>query len=224
MNKTEIKNQILDAMKFREATKVFDETKKISDEDFNFILEVGRLSPSSFGWEPWQFLVVQNEEVRAKLKEVSWGAQGSLPTASHFVIFLGRKPEHVVAGSEYLTYISREINKLPADVEEMKIGAFDMFQKSNFDLVGDRKIFDWVGKQCYLAFSNMMTAAAQIGIDSCPIEGIDPVAVTEILVEAGALDTSKYGVVAAAAFGYRKESLPYTKTRREMDEVVAWVK
>ena len=224
MNKVEIKKQIIEAMSYREATKVFDADKKISTEDFDFILEVGRLSPSSFGWEPWQFLVVQNEEVRTKLKETSWGAQGSLPTASHFVFFLGRKSEHMVAGSEYLQYISREINKLPAEVEDMKIGAFDAFQKGNFDLVGERKIFDWVGKQCYLAMANMMTAAAQIGIDSCPIEGIDPVAATEILVETGALDTSKYGVVSAVAFGYRKESLPYAKTRRSTDEVVAWVK
>lgn len=84
------KQEILDAFNFRHATKVFDPTKKISKEDFSFILETGRLSPSSVGYEPWKFLIVQNKEFRERLKEVAWGAQGQLPTASHFVIILAR--------------------------------------------------------------------------------------------------------------------------------------
>jgi nitroreductase len=88
MNHTDKKQEILDAFNFRHATKEFDPTKKISDEDFQFILETGRLSPSSVGYEPWKFLVVENKDLKEKLKAVSWGAQGQIPTASHFVIIL----------------------------------------------------------------------------------------------------------------------------------------
>lgn len=69
------KEEILNAFRFRHACKEFDSSKKISEDDFNFILETGRLSPSSFGFEPWKFLVLQNEAIREKLREVTWGAQ-----------------------------------------------------------------------------------------------------------------------------------------------------
>jgi hypothetical protein len=84
------KEEILKAFSFRHATKEFDPNMKISDEDFQFILETGRLSPSSVGYETWKFLVVQNMELREKLREVSWGAQGQLPTASHFLVIVAR--------------------------------------------------------------------------------------------------------------------------------------
>ncbi|MDP4098288.1 NAD(P)H-dependent oxidoreductase [Paenibacillus sp. P96] len=76
------------AFEFRHATKEFDPTKKISAEDFNVILETARLSPSSVGLEPWKFVVVQNPDLREKLRTVSWGAQGQMPTASHVVLIL----------------------------------------------------------------------------------------------------------------------------------------
>ncbi|MEC2164969.1 nitroreductase family protein, partial [Bacillus velezensis] len=78
------KQQIIEAYQFRHATKEFDPEKKISESDFEFILETGRLSPSSLGLEPWKFVVVQNPELREKLREFTWGAQKQLPTASHF--------------------------------------------------------------------------------------------------------------------------------------------
>lgn len=71
----DLKKQILDAYNFRHATKEFDPNKKVSDSDFEFILETGRLSPSSLGLEPWKFVVVQNPEFREKLREYTWGAQ-----------------------------------------------------------------------------------------------------------------------------------------------------
>ena len=77
-------NAIIDAYYFRHACKTFDADKTISDQDFATILETGRLSPSSFGYEPWRFLVVQDRALRDKLKPAVWGAQGTLPTASHF--------------------------------------------------------------------------------------------------------------------------------------------
>lgn len=219
----ERKEEILKALKFREATKEFRTDKKISDEDFEFILETGRLSPSSFGWEPWQFLVIQNMELRDKLKAYSWGAQKQLPTASHFVIILGRKAADMLPGSEYLDHISFDINKLPQEIVNMKLDFYGKFQQNDFDLTDERKIFDWVGKQAYLPFANMMTAAAQIGIDSCPMEGFNSVKVEEILNAEGLLNPERFGVVAMVAFGYRKEDLEWNKTRRPAEDVIKWV-
>ncbi|MFA6796969.1 MAG: NAD(P)H-dependent oxidoreductase [Bacilli bacterium] len=219
----ETREEIIAAFNHREATKEFRIDKKISDEDFNFILETGRLSPSSFGWEPWQFLVVQNMDLRMKLKEVSWGAQKQLPSASHFVIILGRRADQLKTESKYLHHISEEINHLTPEIEKMKANAFDSFMKNDFKMDTDKKIFDWVGKQTYLAFANMMTSAALIGIDSCPMEGFNMAAVEEILKETGEVDMDEYGPVAMVAFGYRTENLPYNKTRRPVDEVVKWI-
>ena len=219
----ERKEQIINAYKFRQAIKEFQTDRKISEEDFNFILETGRLSPSSFGWEPWKFLVIQNMELREKLKEYSWGAQKQLPTSSHFVIILARKGSEMVPGSDYLSYISNEVNKLPQEIQDMKLDFFGKFQQNDFDLTDERKIFDWACKQTYLPFANMMTAAAQIGIDSCPIEGFHREKVEAILAEEGLLDTSKFGISAMVAFGYKAADLEWPKTRRQIEDVVQWV-
>ena len=219
-----VKEEILKAHSYRRAIKEFEVDQKISDEDFEFILEVGRRSPSSFGWEPWKFVVVQNMELREKLMEPSWGAQKQLPSASHFVILLARKGDEMRVGSDYLKNKSQEVDKLPADIEEMKLKFFKGFMENEFDLTDDRKIFDWACKQVYLPFANMMTAAAQIGIDSCPIEGFDRTKVEEILAAEGVVDTSKLGVAAMVAFGYRKEDSPFPQSRFPMEEVVEWVK
>lgn len=218
------KEEILKAHAYRRAIKVFEEDQKISDEDFEFILEVGRRSPSSFGWEPWKFVVVQNKELRKKLSEPSWGAQKQLASASHFVILLARKGDEMRVGSEYLKYKSQEVDKLPADIEEMKLGFFKNFMENEFDLTDDRKIFDWACKQVYLPFANMMTAAAQIGIDSCPIEGFDRTSVESILDGEGIIDTQRLGVAAMVAFGYKKEDSPFPQSRFPMAEVVEWVR
>lgn len=82
---------IIDAFHFRHATKQFDASKTISNEDFETILEAGRLSPSSLGLEPWKFVVVQSKTLRDKLKPHSWGAQKQLDSASHFMLIFARK-------------------------------------------------------------------------------------------------------------------------------------
>ncbi len=218
------KEEILSAYRYRQAIKEFRVDKKISDEDFEFILETARLSPSSFGWEPWKFLVIQNMDLREKLKEYSWGAQKQLPTASHFVIILARKADDLLPTSDYLKYISREVNHLPKEIEDMKLDFFGKFQQNDFDLTDSTKIFAWSTKQTYLPFANMMTAAAQIGIDSCPIEGFNIEKVEELLINEGLLDSSKFGISAMLAFGYKAADLEWPKTRRPIEKVVEWVK
>jgi nitroreductase len=214
---------ILSAFQFRHACKQFDAEKKISAEDFDFILETGRLSPSSFGFEPWHFVVIQNPELRAKLREVTWGGQGTLPSASHFVVILCRKDD-MRFDSAYIDNFMRTVQKLPADIVEKKRAKYQKFQESDFNLLeSPRALFDWACKQSYIALGNMMSAAAMIGIDSCPIEGYDVRDAEAVLTAAGVLDREKYGLAVMLAFGYRINPQP-AKTRQTMTEVVTWVK
>ncbi|MGF7071718.1 nitroreductase [Priestia megaterium] len=222
MNNIDKKQEILKAYQFRYATKEFDPTKRISDEDFEFILETGRLSPSSIGSEPWKFLVVENEELRQKLKSVSWGAQRQLPTASHFVILLARTD--VRYDSDYILDIYKNVQKMPEDILEQMIHGLKTFQEDFHLLENERYLFDWASKQTYIPLGNMMTAAAQIGIDSCPIEGFNYDQVHDILKNEGFLEDGKFDVSVMVAFGYRIDEPKREKTRRSLDQVVQWAR
>lgn len=218
-----IKQEILSAFAFRHATKIFDSSRKISEEDFQFILETGRLSPSSFGFEPWKFVVVQSPELREKLRAFTWGAQKQLPTASHFVLILARQPQDMAAGSDYIRDMMEQVQNLPPEVAAGKQKMFDAFLKTDFALEGnERAMFEWAARQTYLALGNMMTAAAMIGIDSCPIEGFDKVKIEELLAAEGIADLEHFGIACMAAFGYRVNE-PRGKTRQTSEQVVQWV-
>lgn len=218
------KQKILDAYQFRYACKEFNAEKKISKEDFDFILETGRLSPSSFGFEPWRFLVLQNMDLREKIKPVCWGAQKQLPTASHFLIILARKGKDMVYHSDYIKKFMTNIQELSSDIINIKSTAYQNFQETGFKLLeSDRTIFDWAAKQTYIALANMMTAAAQLGIDSCPIEGFDREKLEDILTEEHLLENDHFGVAMMAAFGYRKEAPHHPKTRQSIDKIVKWI-
>ncbi|MBH0171118.1 MAG: NAD(P)H-dependent oxidoreductase [Bacillota bacterium] len=224
MNKDAKKQEILEAFQFRHATKEFDPEKKISDEDFAFILETGRLSPSSFGFEPWRFVVIQNQELREQLKPVSWGAQKQLPTASHYVVMLARTAEDMMYDSAYIEYMMKEVKNLPKEAYEAISGFYKTFIESDFKLLGNnRAMFDWAAKQVYIALGNMMTAAAQIGIDSCPIEGFDQAKVQAILEKEGVLEGGNFEVAVMVGFGYRVNE-PRPKVRQDLNDVVKWIK
>ncbi|MDQ0226019.1 NAD(P)H-dependent oxidoreductase [Metabacillus niabensis] len=222
-NNEKKKREILEAFQFRHATKTFDPTKKISDEDFQFILEAGRLSPSSVGYEPWKFVVVQNKQLREKLREVSWGAQGQLPTASHFVLILARTMKDTKYDSAYVENLMLNEKKIPAEIfDKMKV-RYKSFQEDDLHLLdNERTMLDWAGKQTYIALANMMTVAAQIGIDSCPIEGFDFDKVQKILDEEGLLEDGHLAISVMVAFGYRAKE-PRPKTRRKLEAIVQWI-
>ena len=215
------KEDVLKAFQFRHACKEFDANKIITQEDFEFILETARLSPSSYGFEPWHFVVVQDKKLRELLKEHAWGAPLKLDTASHFVLGLTMKSPFMKWDSEYLKNFMKEVQHLPEEVIEVKTARVENFQKSDFDLTDDRKLLDWSSKQCYIALGNMMTAAAMIGIDSCPIEGYRKKETETILEKHFDIDLERYGLSYMVAFGYRLNE-PRPKTRRALKEIVTW--
>lgn len=222
-NKNELKQEILDAFHFRHATKEFDPDKKIPDDDFQFILKTGHLSPSSFGFEPWRFLVVQSPELREKIKNASWGAHSKLPEASHFVIILARTRKDTQYDSDYLQNQLKNVSQIPEEYAAKLIERVKEFQKEDFNLLdGDRPLYDWASKQTYIAAANMMTAAAQIEIDSCPIEGFNIEEMNQLLEKEGLLEDGHFSISLMVAFGYRVQD-PRPKTRRPFDDVVKWV-
>jgi len=222
-NKEKVKQDILDAFWSRHATKQFDPTKKISDDDFRFILETGRLSPSSLGMEPWRFLVIESEELREKIKHTAWGAYGKLPEASHFVVILARTKGDTTYNSDYLEEHYTHYKMLPEDVKRDYLTKVENFQRDDFQLLeNDRAMFDWASKQTYIALANMMTSAAQIGIDSCPIEGFSYEKMNKLLQDEGLLEDGRFNISVMVAFGYRAKE-PNPKTRRPFEDVVRFV-
>ena len=215
-------NEIIDAYNFRHACKVFDKDKKISEENFSTILQTARLSPSSFGFEPWKFLVVQNMDLRKKLLPITWGAQGTLPTASHFVLILARKQNSMRFDSDYILHMMKDVHKLDDDVITQRKAMYENFQKNDFNLLeNERNTFDWACKQTYIALGNMMSSAAMLGIDSCPIEGFKAQEMQTILCEEFGVDTKEFALSAMVAFGYRVNK-PNVKTRQDIDDIVKW--
>jgi len=208
-----MRNKFSEAMAFRHACKLFDERKKISDEKMHYILEAGRTSPSSFGMEAWKFLVVMNEELKAKIRPLCWN-QPQITTCSHLVILL--------AGIESVKPSSGEVEKRfkrrPLDKEGLA-RYMDIYTNHLAEtLSSDKNIYAWTARQTYIAAANMMTAAAFEGIDSCPIEGFEKENLEKLL----ALDTSKYQIAMLLPFGYRVNEQS-KQLRLDFDEVVEFI-
>ena len=201
MNPQEERQHILDVFHRRYATKKFDPNKKISDADWQTIIEAGRLSPSSFGYEPWKFLLIENPEIKEDLKKICWGAVNSLNGASHFVIILARK--NVTITSPHVKHMVEDVMGVDFDVHSPRSEKFKSFQENDFDLNSDRALFDWASKQTYIPLTNMMTVAAELGI-----EGFNRAKVDKYLADKGIIDPNKFGVSVMLGLGYRDQEQP----------------
>ena len=204
----------LDIMDYRHACKEFDDTKKINDEDIHTIIQSARKSPSSFGMEPWKFLVITNEKLKEEIRPLCWN-QVQITSCSHLVIVLAKINDVKPNSGVPLKRFSRR------DMPQEKLDFYiDLYSKhlSN-TLSSDENIYSWTSKQTYLAVANMMSCAASLKIDSCPIEGFEKENIEKLLK----LDTSKYQVSIVLPFGYRinKQS---AQLRLSFDEVVEFIK
>lgn len=214
-NTPEKRQEILTAFEHRHATKGFDPAKKIPTEDWETILEAARLSPSSFGYEPWAFLLIENPQIKEELKEFAWGAINSLNGASHFIIALARK--NVTAESAHVKHMVEDVFGLPFSADAPQTRMFKQFQTKDFDLNSERSLFDWASKQTYIPLANMMTTASLLNIDSCPIEGFDRVELEAYLSEKGLLDRSEFGVSYMLGLGYHSGKIPLKKRQAKED-------
>lgn len=210
-------NDIIKKLEWRYATKDFDTNKKVSEDDMHTLLESARLAPSSYGLQPWKFVVVENPEIREKLKEAAWN-QDQITNASHLVVLC-----RLMALDE--SHVEKHVNK----TAELRAVSLEELSGYKNMMIGDIKnrtkegLESWMAKQVYIALGFMLHTAAQMHIDTCPMEGFDPKKFDEIL------ELEKLGVnsVVLCAIGYRKEGdklAAATKARFHKEEVVRVIK
>ena len=197
-----------EAINGRYACKLFDPKWRLSKEQVENILEYGRLSPSSFGMEPWRFVVVEDQKHKEALRPLCWN-QPQITTCSHLVILLADKA--AVQDPEYIEAMfgRRGLNQeaTAAYIERYK------------EFLAKQDISCWVQKQCYIAAANMMTGTSEDGIDSCPIEGFEKEKLERYL----GLDTSKQEVALLIAFGKCAKEAPKKQRLPLQKLVVRWL-
>ncbi len=195
---------LLDSLNYRYATKVFDPTRKINAETLLALKTCLTLTPSSFGLQPWKFIVVDSPEIREKLKSASWG-QPQVTDASHLVVLTTRTNLTQKDIDKWITRLS-EVQETPLENLAGYAGMISSFT-SNMSEVEKQA---WNTRQVYIALGQLMTAAAVIGVDTCPLEGISPNDYDEIL----GLKDSGYATAVACALGYRSTDDKYADAKK----------
>ncbi len=204
-------------MKWRYAVNKFDTTKKLTNEQLNDLLETVILSPSSFGLQPWKFVLVTNPEVRAKLQTAGYN-QTKISESSHLVVFAVPNNMDEAYADAYIKSVS-DVRGIP--VEGLKSYA-DMIKGAINGRTPEQRT-EWATRQVYIALGVLVESGALMGIDVAPMEGFDAKQFDEIL----GLDKMNLETKVIASIGFRDLSDPsasYKKVRWSKDEVVIEVK
>jgi nitroreductase len=194
--------QLIEALEWRYATKVFDPNKKIPPDVWETIERALVLTPTSYCLQPYRFLLIGDPAKRAELMTHSWN-QRQVVDASHYVVLTART-NMTEADVDKLIRRTTEVRKLPANALNTYRGM----------MLGDivngprgKAAHEWAARQTYIALGNLMTCAALLGVDACPMEGLNPVEYDCILN----LGPTGYTTVVACALGYRSTEDKYAK-------------
>lgn len=204
---------LLEALNHRYATKRFDPERAIPAETWEALEQALLLAPSSYGLQPWKFLVVDDPSVRRELVPATWN-QPQPAEASRYVVFAVREDLAEADADRYLARMA-EVRDVPAS----SLSGFRGMLLSAFSGRTPSARQEWNARQAYIAMGQFMAAAALLGVDTCPIEGLLPAEYDRIL----GLEGSGYRTVAAVAAGYRSPEDVYAnlpKVRFALGDVV----
>lgn len=193
---------LLSRMHWRYSPKSFDAEQKIPTETWEALARSLLLTSSSYGLQPWKFVVIQDLPLREKLRAASWN-QRQVTECSHYVVLASR----VKVDEAYVEkYIESVVNARGVSLDSVaglrKSILGDVVNGARSQIVAE-----WATRQVYIALGNLMTSAAVLSVDSCPMEGFNPVQYDEIL----GLKDSPYRSTVACALGYRNPADPLGK-------------
>lgn len=186
-------------MEWRYATKKFDTTKKINRTDLNKIKNAVQLSASSYGLQAYKILIIENPEVRLKLKEASWG-QPQITDCSHLFVFCNYTNVNEVDVDDFI-----KLNAKTNGLEPENLSGLSTMIKGSLSMRSPEAINLWTSKQTYIALSTLLAAAAELKIDACPMEGFDSLKYNEIL----GLNERGLSAAVIASVGYRSPEDQY---------------
>lgn len=192
--KTINSNQLLEQLNWRYATKQFDPSRKISATDWTTLEEALRLTPSSGGLQPWKFIVVTDPGVRAKLRPASYG-QPQITDASHLVVFTAKNNFSEADVDAHLQNVAQAQGVPVASLAQFR----GMLVGGIVQAMDEPARNAWARNQAFIALGNLLTSAALLGIDACPMEGFDRAQYDEIL----GLKAKGYSSAVIATLGYR---------------------
>lgn len=192
--------EIKKMMNWRYATKKFSD-RKLDGKDFDELLEVLRLSPSSYGLQLWKFIVVENKELREKIKVAAYG-QRQATEASNLIVLCAKKGPN-----------KGEVDALvesTAKIRSVGVETLEGFRKMLIGLTKREDKEEWAKKQVYLALGFLLSVCAMKKIDACPMEGFDSNKVDKILE----LDKQELNSVVLCAVGYRADDDKYALAKK----------
>lgn len=207
---------ILNKLNWRYATKKFDSSKKLSKKDLDTLLDAARLTASSYGLQPYHIFSVEDMSIREKLKEASWG-QSQITDASHILI-LANNPSF--DGELVDTYIDKIVDVRA--IERKDLAGYEQMMKGSLLNLPDEIKSAWTAKQAYIVLGNLLTIAAEMEIDTCPMEGFDYKQYDEIL----GLTEKNLTSAIVLAVGYRSEedeTQHYTKVRYSKEKLITHI-
>lgn len=193
-------NTFLSSLDWRFATKAFDTNKKVGAEDIQKIKDAIRMAPTSFGLQPFRVIVIEDQELRDKLKLSSFN-QGQVSDSSHLFVFISNTDVQGRIG-EYCDLAETKSKGLLNRV------AMETGMRASFAMRNDDAKLRWATNQTYIALGFGLAACAELHIDSAPMEGFMSDSYKDILC----LKENEYAVVLMAV-GYRAEDPAYEKTR-----------
>jgi nitroreductase len=209
--------QLLDRLNWRYATKQFDPNHKISVQDWAVLEDALLLTPSSGGLQPWKFIVVTDPAVRAKLLPASYG-QAQITDASHLVVFAAKKN---FSEADVDAFINHTASARGVPVESL--AQYRGMLVGGIVQALDEPARDaWARNQAYIALGNLLTSAALLGFDACPMEGFDRAQYDEIL----GLSAKGLASAVIATVGYRASTDKYAnapKVRFPKEQIFAHV-
>lgn len=184
-----------DDLKWRYATKKFDAAKKLEESKLETLLDSIQLSASSYGLQPYEVLVIKDEDIRKKLHPAAY-EQPQILDASYLLVFTA----NTVIDEAYLDdYIENIVHTRSMKKEDLS-GMKDMIMNAVISQSNEAKV-EWAKKQAYLALGNLLSSAAHHKIDVCPMEGFDASQFNEILE----LKDKNLDTAVIATVGYRSE-------------------
>lgn len=206
-------NSYIENLNWRYATKKFDASKKVSKKDLENLLEATALSASSYGLQPYEILVVEDAALRNKLQPAAWG-QSQITEASHLIVLANQSTFGEKLVDDYLNNVS-ETRGIPSN----DLQGYSDFMKSKLMPLSESAKATWTARQTYIALGNLLSAAADLKIDTCPMEGFDSAQFNEML------GLSKRGLNAAVlvAVGYRSiedKTQHYKKVRKAKENLI----